>query len=207
MNLFASFHGNDQDRDKRMKHILYAIVITVPSLFGFAHVFGQAPARTRTQMTPMDSERRWGAERHGLCISVKPERERFRLGEPISLSVVVSNLTEHTLSLPSFDPNFENKLVVVDTQSKQIPFTDRGRVLDGEPGAMQLTKRTVRPQGTTEDTLRVDDRFRLGATGTYFVTVRRIVMTEGHKFAPDLISNTAQVEIVPAESAKPAPPN
>lgn len=185
-----------------MKNRYCIVIIPALSLLGGVLLFGQTNMGQRPE-TVNDSRQHWGPENRGFRLSIRPEKKQVRLGEPISVSVFVSNVTDKALSLPSFDPNFENKVVVTDAQGKKFTFTNRGRMFDGEPGALELTKRTVPARSTIEDILRIDDRFELGATGACFVTVHRIVITNGHWFAADLISNTAKFEIVTGEATKP----
>jgi hypothetical protein len=148
----------------------------------------------------------WGSEHRGFRLSVLLEKTHFGIGEEISVAVVVTNTTNAILTLPNRAPHFDNKFVVTDTKGNRVAFTDRGRILDGDPRAAQFYGRGVPAHGTTTDTMRIDDRFELDTAGTYFVTVRRVLQDEKLQLEPELTSNSVKFEIVPTESHSNEPP-
>jgi hypothetical protein len=133
----------------------------------------------------------------GLRLSVQSEKERYEIGEEISVTLVVSNTTDRSIILPDRDHNFDNKFSVTNGKGNQVAFTKRGQILDGEPAAWQFYNSKVAPHGIEKYSIRIDDRFELNSTGTYFVTARRLLGTDASHLYPGLISNTAKFVIVP----------
>jgi hypothetical protein len=140
----------------------------------------------------------------GLQLSVNPLRKVFPLGDPIRVAVVTTNLTTDPIGLTVIfldpDQRYDMKFVVTDAHGQRVPFTQLGSILDGMPSAVSGNAggRFISPKGTIEDVIRLNDRFDLGTTGVFYVTVRRLVPGDNNKLVPDLISNTAKFEIVPA---------
>ena len=153
------------------------------------------------QKNPVTME--WGPLCRGLRLFARPIMNVFSLGDSIRLAVIVTNVTAEPIALtvifPGSDDRYDVKFVVTDARGQRVSFTRLGSILDGGPRAVSgVEGRQVPPKGTIEDVLRIDQRFELGTTGTYFVTVRRLVQGDNNKLSPDLTSNTAKFEIVPA---------
>src|SRR5580658_332600 len=83
----------------------------------------------------------------GLRLSIQPEKERYEIGEEISLTLVVSNTTDQSIILPDRDHNFDNKFSVTNGKGDQVAFTRRGQILDGEPAAWQFYSNKIAPHG------------------------------------------------------------
>jgi hypothetical protein len=145
----------------------------------------------------------WGPLCRGLQLSAMPIANVFSSGDPIKVVVIVTNVTAEPIALPVIFPGsdhrYDVKFVVTDARGQRVPFTQLGSILDGEPKAVSgVEGRFVPPKGVIEDVIRLDNRFELGTTGVFSVTVRRLIPDANSKPVPELISNPAKFEIVPA---------
>jgi hypothetical protein len=158
-----------------------SIIVGAWLIFASAQSIADPPATNGDRMVETSpASMIWGPVSHGLQLSAFPVMKTFSLGDPIRLAVVTTNVTTEPISLtvifPGSDHRYDLKFVVTDDHGRRVPFTQLGGVLDGEPSAVSgVAGIIVSPRGAVKDTVGLDERFELGTTGVFFVTVRRLI--------------------------------
>lgn len=178
----------------------YAAIFAMLWLVGVPSAAGEERV-VDNRMSRAIVDRVWGPELQGLRLSVQMEETRLEIGQPIVVSIVVTNTSDTGVVIPELGgPEFENRFDLRNSKNLCVPFARLGKIFDRPPKIGSGKAAFVPAKAAFENILRIDSRFEIHSPGMYTLTVRRLFKVEADTLMPkeELISNTVRIEIIAA---------
>lgn len=132
----------------------------------------------------------------GFRLTIQLEKPAVRVGEPVTLNVSVTNLSESALYWPENDPQRDFEILLRDGRGLPAPLTDYGNRLLNSSQEFRRTMVKLDAKQEKRYFLNVSRLYNLKAAGVYTLTVKLRVSKE--KSAPtfELTSNTVRLTIL-----------
>jgi hypothetical protein len=147
--------------------------------------------------------RKWGPITEGFQLSVAADKETYRLGNPVVMSVLVRNVSGRPLGFTQSDPQIDYDVECVGSDGKIAPLTTYGQRFHGsESVIIHAGGVRLKPAESFEHVLPLDKLYDVSRVGMYNVTVTRKVpkenapKTNGPPQFAEIKSNTIRVTLL-----------
>ena len=161
---------------------------------------------------PVDPKE-WGQSLNGFQLAVFVTKETFETNEPVSVVLVISNITDHAFSIGKADANICYKFTVLDIAGKQVPMTSFGehsqRFIEGS----WVVPFTLKGHETDKSQFELSKFYDVSKPGKYSLFVSRrvpVFSTEATGAEPkqtahytNIISNTLEFSVRAAKGFAP----
>lgn len=138
--------------------------------------------------------REWGQVSGGFQLSAKLERECVGYCQPVTLNLIIRNVSEEALSLFERSPDRDFVLEVTDDLGKSAPLTRYGEIVRGATTS-RMNIRRVDPKEECSYNILVNRVHDMTLPGIYSITAKYVKeMGPGHEPVV-IVSNTVEVKI------------
>ncbi len=131
----------------------------------------------------------------GALIMVKPTQETYRLGTPMPLSIVITNISSADMRLVGTEPSTDDYQVSV-YSAAGVPMANSATVGSDTPrmnGVRSRSILTMKPEQSVSMTLDVAELTHIEREGTYYLTIARRMLTWDSGF---LMSDKVKIKVV-----------
>ncbi|MBM4047809.1 MAG: hypothetical protein FJ279_22115 [Planctomycetes bacterium] len=131
----------------------------------------------------------------GFQLTARLEKEEIQACQPVALVVTLRNLSKDTLAFPESAPYRDYRLVVKDSNGREVPLTRYGKAIKDTEGEFRLVVTDLPAHSELRATLLVNRYYDMTVTDTYSVSVRRDVLLKSRDRVVEVLSNSVRVKI------------
>ncbi len=124
----------------------------------------------------------------------QPEKESFKLNEPIILRLFLSNHSDKDIYVIQTNPTRDNQLEITNARGEKIPLSEKGKRLLDSPVLRRIVSRIAAGE-TIQYAISANDLYDLTAHDAYTVTVKRRILMKDKKTFVEVKSNPVKVII------------
>lgn len=125
-------------------------------------------------------------------LTARPGRESFKLGEPATLRLSLSNYSKKEIYVIDTNPSRDNEIEIKNPKGEKMPMSQKGKRLMDSP-VLRRTVSKIDAGQTIQYTIAISDLYDLTSRGTYTVTVKRKILMEDKKTFVEVLSYPVKV--------------
>jgi hypothetical protein len=137
----------------------------------------------------------WGKTIGGCRLSASLDKDIFKPGEEIIVTVVFENISDRELQYGVQAKDFDYTFDCQNEQGNQIPLTLFGKRMEANRGNGKYIIAQLPPQGSLVNEISASRHLDLSLNGQYTLTASREIMLHRNRTQPPVVSNTVAFKI------------
>lgn len=162
----------------RLLNSAVSVIMVLSITLLFSGYKTQIYADVQQDSTQVETQQ-WGPETNGCIISIWAEKEEFKDGEPIWITIATKNVSDKTLIALESNPDSDYEIQVKNEQGESVPLmlygTRHGYKARHSKPISRLINIYLDPGKEYEQKVLVSRLYDMSHSGTYFIQVTNTV--------------------------------